>query len=84
VASRYKLQFCNPLSVCVCACVRARDVAGVTLSSLHSLFRFLAVAKYDQDQFLVQKFAINSKTVRGCNSACDRWDINLINLIETR
>ena len=75
------------LCVCVCVCVhvraRSRSSSG-TLSSSRFLFSSLAVAKYDQDQFLVRKFAINSKTVRGCNSACDRWDINLINLIETR
>ena len=60
VANRYKLQFCTPVSacVCVCVCVCARDLAGVTLSSLRSLFSSLAVAKYDQDQCFVQKFAI--------------------------
>jgi hypothetical protein len=65
-------------------CVCARDLASVTLSSVRSFFSSLGVAKCAQDQFLIQKYAINSKTVHGCNSAYDRWGINLVKLIETR
>jgi hypothetical protein len=59
------LHFCNFVNICV------NGLPVVTLSSMRPLFSFL-VAKYDQDRFLVHKFAINIKTVHGCNSACER------------
>ena len=40
------------MNVCVYVC--ARDLVGVTLSSMRSFFSSLSVAKYAQDQFLVQ------------------------------